>query len=46
MKNETLWDLQDEIDRLDKKLQRAFGRGMMLGCALTMAGVFVGMWIG
>lgn len=46
MKNETLKALQDEIDRLDKEQVRSFARGMLLGFALTMAGIFVGLWIG
>jgi len=38
MKPETYATLQAEIDRLAAARDRAFMRGMVLGCALTIAG--------
>jgi hypothetical protein len=46
MKNETREALQRELDDLEEKRQRAFGRGMMLGAALAVLGFFVGYLIG
>lgn len=46
MKYETYEALQAELDRVEKARGRAFKRGMLLGCALTILGFFIGFSTG